>query len=82
MSLEQANKIVNIGMSYSTNGWEWYIDTRQPYGKIIGYNKYETPSEVLDELKWFLRYFTKNVLKNGDTIRAYINKHNPNKKEV
>ena len=81
MSLEEANKIVNIGMFYTATGWEWYIDTCQPFGDIIGYNKYETPDEALVELKEFLRYFTKNVLKNGDTIRAYVEKHKPIKED-
>lgn len=82
MSLEEANKIVTIEIRYSANGWQWVIQTHQPYGAILGYNKYSTPNEAFEELKGFLRYFTQSVLKNGDTIRAYINKHDPNKKEV
>ena len=81
MSLEEANKIVTLHMTFSTSGWYWVIDTHTPYGNIVGYNKYEDPEATLLELEGFLRYFTKNVLKNGDTIRAYVNKHNSNKKE-
>jgi len=81
MSLEEARKIVTIGMLYSINGWYWTIDTHRPYGKILGYEKHKDPNDTIEELKQFLRYFTENVLKNGDTIRAYVSKHNPNKKE-
>ena len=81
MSLEEANKIVTLHMTYNNSGWYWVIDTHTPYGNIVGYNKYKDPESTLLELEGFLRYFTKNVLKNGDTIRAYVNKHNPNKKE-
>lgn len=81
MSLEEANKIVNISLQYYHSGWEWQISTLTPYGYISGYSRYPTPEGALEELKGFLRYFTKNVLKSGDTIRAYVNKHNPNKKE-
>ena len=81
MSLEEANKIVNISILYYANGWQWCISTLTPYGFIGGYNRYSTPDEAVEELKQFLRYFTPNVLKNGDTIRAYVNKHNPSKKE-
>ena len=81
MSLEEANKIVTLGMQYSTNGWYWIIDTHTPYGKIIGFNKYDNPNEVELSLEGFLRYFTKNVLKNGDTIRAYVEKHKPKKND-
>lgn len=82
MSLEEANKIVTIGMTYTPSGWYWTIDTHTPYGVIIGYNKYDDPNVTELELEGFLRYFTKNVLKNGDTIRAYVSKHDPNKKET
>lgn len=81
MTLEEANKIVTIGMMYTAGGWEWYITTHRPYGDIIGYNAHDTLEGALEELKGFLRYFTANVLKSGDTIRAYVNKHNPNNKE-
>jgi hypothetical protein len=81
MSLEEANYFVRFHIDYVGDQWRWAIDTMQPYGTIIGYNYYDTPNEALEELKDFMRYFTKNVLKNGDTIRAYVNKHNPNKKE-
>ena len=81
MSLEEANYMVRFSIDYSPSGWYWVVDTRRPYGPILGYNKYETPNEALEELKGFMRYFTENVLKSGDTIRAYVNKHNPNKKE-
>jgi len=79
MSLEEANKIVTLGMQYSTNGWYWVIDTHTPYGNIVGYNKYKDPETALLSLEGFLRYFTKNILKNGDTIRAYVEKHKPKK---
>lgn len=79
MSLEEANKIVTMSISYDPNGWYWVIDTHTPYGKIIGYNKYDEPNVAELELEGFLRYFTKNVLKNGDTIRAYVEKHKPKK---
>ncbi len=82
MSLEEANRIVTIYIGYVEPGWKWYIDTNRPFGTICGYSKYDTPDEALEELKQFLRYFTENVLKNGDTIRAYVNKHDPNKKET
>ena len=81
MSLEEANKIVTLHMTYNNSGWYWVIDTHTPYKAIVGYNIHNTPNEALEELKEFLRYFTKNVLKNGDTIRAYVAKHNPNKKQ-
>ena len=79
MSLEEANKIVTMSISYSPSGWYWVIDTHTPYGKIIGYNKHDDPNVAELELEGFLRYFTKNVLKNGDTIRAYVEKHKPKK---
>ena len=79
MSLEEANKIVTMSISYSPSGWYWVMDTHTPYGKIIGYNKYGDPNVAELELEGFLRYFTKNVLKNGDTIRAYVEKHKPKK---
>lgn len=81
MSLEEANYFVRFSIEYAPSGWYWVIDTRQPFGPIIGYGHYPTPNEALEELKNFMRYFTKNVLKNGDTIRAYVSKHDPNRKK-
>ena len=81
MSLEEANKYVTISICYSPSGWYWTIDTNRPYGKILGYAKHENTEDVVKEVKEFLRYFTENVLKNGDTIRTYVSKHDPNKKE-
>lgn len=82
MSLEEANHIIRMSIVYNPSGWEWKIDTRTPFGFILGYKKYGTPNEALEELKTFLRYFTVNVLKDGDSVRAYIDKHNPlNKKQ-
>lgn len=81
MSLEEANEIVTMSISYSLSGWYWVMDTHTPYGKIIGYDRYPTPGGAMMELKWFLRYFSKNVLKNGDTIRAYVEKHKPKEEE-
>lgn len=80
MSLEEANKIVTMSICYDPNGWYWSIDTHRPYGKILGYAKHEDTESVLEELKGFLRYFSENVLKDGDTIRKYVEKHNPMKK--
>lgn len=77
MSLEEANKIVTLSLEYSVDGWGWYINTHKPYGIIVGYTKFPTPNEALEELKQFLRYFTENVLKDGDTIRKYVEKHKP-----
>lgn len=77
MTLEEANKIVNLSIQYYSTGWEWQISTLTPYGFICGFKKYDTPNEALEELKEFLRYFTKNVLKDGDTIRKYVEKHKP-----
>lgn len=77
MSLEEANKIVTMSLSYSPDGWYFVVDTHTPYGKIIGYKKYPIPGGAMLELKWFLRYFTANVLKDGDTIRKYVEKHKP-----
>ena len=68
-------------MTYNANGWYWVIDTHTPFKGIIGYNTYPTPDEALVELKEFLRYFTKNVLKDGDTIRKYVEKHKPKKED-
>ena len=42
---------------------------------------YPDINDAVEELKQFLRYFTENVLKNGDTIRAYVEKHKPKKEE-
>ena len=81
MSLEEANKIVTLHMTYNVNGWYWVIDTHTPFKSIVGYNTYSTPDEALVELKEFLRYFTKNVLKDGDTIRKYVEKHKPKKED-
>lgn len=81
MSLEEANKIITLGMQYSTSGWYWTIDTHTPYGKIIGFEKYDSPDKAELSLEGFLRYFTENVLKNGDTIRKYVEKHKPKKDE-
>lgn len=80
MSLEEANRIITMYIGYVEPGWKWYINTNRPYGTIVGYQKYDTPGEALEELKQFLRYFTENVLKDGDTIRKYVEKHNPIKK--
>ena len=82
MSLEEANYHVKFAIEYSPNGWFFTVDTKRPFGTIVGYNKFNTPDEALEELKQFLRYFTENALKSGDTIRAYVNKHDPNKKET
>lgn len=79
MSIEEANKIVTIEIYYTATGWQWCVNTHRPYGNILGYNKYSTPNEALEELKGFLRYFTENVLKDGDTIRKYVEKHKPKK---
>ena len=81
MSIEEANNIVTMSICYSANGWYWTIDTHRPFGKILGYAKHDNPEEVLEELKGFLRYFTENVLKDGDTIRKYVEKHKPKKDE-
>lgn len=81
MSLEEANYHVRFSIEYDPSGWYFTVDTMRPFGTIVGYNKFNTADEAVEELKQFLRYFTVNVLKNGDTIRAYVNKHNPNKKE-
>ena len=79
MTLEEANKIITISIDYSANGWYWVADTHRPFGKIIGYDKYDTPGDALEELKCFLRYFSENVLKDGDSIRKYVEKHKPKK---
>ena len=81
MSLEEANYIVRFSINYSADGWYFVVDTLRPFGKIIGYNKFDTADETVEELKQFLRYFTENVLKDGDSIRKYVEKHNPNKKK-
>lgn len=81
MSIEEANKIVTLSMVYSPSGWYWVIDTHTPFGNIIGYNRYDDPDATELELEGFLRYFTKNVLKDGDTIRKYVEKHKPKKEE-
>ena len=79
MSLEEANRIVTMSICYSPNGWYWTIDTNRPYGMILGYEKHENTEDVVEELKNFLRYFTENALKDGDTIRKYVEKHKPKK---
>lgn len=81
MTLEEANYIVRMSLVYSPSGWEWKIDTLTPFGFILGYKKYDTPNEALEELKHFLRYFTKNVLKDGDSVREYVEKHKPKNDE-
>ena len=81
MSLEEANYIVRFSIVYSHPKWTWKIDTLTPFGFILGYEKYDTPNEALEELKQFLRYFTKTVLKDGDSVRQYIEKHKPKKEE-
>ena len=79
MSLEEANYHVKFQIEYSPNGWFFTIDTKRPFGTIIGYNEYSTPEEAVEELKAFLRYFTINVLKDGDSIRKFVEKHKPKK---
>ena len=79
MTLEEANQIVTIDIHFNGGGWVWTIDTHQPFGHIIGYKMYPDINDAVEELKRFLRYFTKNVLKNGDTIREYVVKHKPKK---
>lgn len=79
MTLEEANKYVTISICYSPSGWYWTIDTNRPYGKILGYAKHKNTEDVITEVKDFLRYFTENVLKDGDTIRKYVEKHKPKK---
>ena len=77
MSLEEANKIVTMSISYDPNGWYWRIETNRPFGFILGFKKYPTPNEAVEELKQFLRYFTPKVLEDGDSIRKYVEKHKP-----
>lgn len=79
MSLEEANYVVRFSIDYSPSGWYFTVDTRRPFGTIVGYNKFPTADEAVEELKQFLRYFTENVLKDGDSIRKYVEKHKPNK---
>ena len=79
MTLEEANKIVTLHMTYNGTGWYWVIDTHTPFKTIIGYNTYDTPGDALEELKCFLRYFSESVLKDGDSIRKYVEKHKPKK---
>ena len=79
MSLEEANYMVSFAINYSPNGWFFTVDTKRPFGTIVGYNKFDTADEAVEELKQFLRYFTANVLKDGDTIRKYVEKHKPKK---
>lgn len=79
MSLEEANHMVTFKIEYSTSGWYFTVDTKRPFGTIVGYNKFDTADEAVEELKQFLRYFTENVLKDGDTIRKYVEKHKPEK---
>lgn len=75
MTLEEANKIVTMSLAYSPSGWYWVIDTHKPFGKIIGYHKYEIAGGAVLELKHFLRYFSEKVLESGDSIRKYVEKH-------
>ena len=79
MSLEEANYMVRFSIDYSPSGWYFTVDTRRPFGTIVGYNKFPTADEAVEELKQFLRYFTENVLKDGDSIRKYVEKHKPKK---
>ena len=81
MSLEEANKIVTMDIRFIGGGWAWRINTHQPFGYITGYKMYPNITEAEEELKQFLRYFTKNVLKNGDTIREYVVKHKPKEED-
>lgn len=81
MSLEEANYVVRFSIDYSPSGWYFTVDTRRPFGTIVGYNKFPTADEAVEELKQFLRYFTKNVLKDGDSIRKYVEKHKPKKED-
>jgi hypothetical protein len=81
MSLEEANYVVRFSIDYSPSGWYFTVDTRRPFGTIVGYNKFPTADEAVEELKQFLRYFTENVLKDGDSIRKYVEKHKPKKNE-
>ena len=75
MSLEEANYHIRFSIDYSPSGWFWDIDTRRPFGFILGYKKYPNPDEAVEELKQFLRYFTPKVLESGDSIRKYVEKH-------
>ena len=81
MTIEEANQIVTMQIAFNGGGWVWKINTHQPFGYIIGYKMYPTPNEAEEELKQFLRYFTSNVLKNGDIIRTYVEKHKPKNDE-
>ena len=77
MTIEEANKIVTMSIRYNGGGWVWMMDTHRPYGTILGYAQYDSPDGALEELKKFLRYFSENTLKSGDTIRTFKEKHNP-----
>ena len=77
MSLEEANYHIRFSIDYSPNGWYWVVNTMRPFGNIVGYSKFKTADEAVQELKDFLRYFTENVLKDGDSIRKYVEKHKP-----
>lgn len=81
MSLEEANYHVEFSIKYSPNGWFFVVDTHRPFGTIVGYNKFPTADEAVVELKQFLRYFTENMLKDGDSIRKYVEKHKPKKEK-
>lgn len=48
MSLEEANHRVRMSIEYTPAGWGWYINTLQPYGTIVGYTKFPTPNEALE----------------------------------
>ena len=81
MTLEEANYHIRMSIDYSPNGWYWRIETNRPFGFILGFKKYPTPNEAVEELKQFLRYFTPKVLEDGDSIRKYVEKHKPKNDE-
>jgi hypothetical protein len=82
MSLEEANYIVRFSINYSPLGWYFVVDTMRPFGKIIGYNKFETANEAVEELKQFLRYFTENVLKDGEVYENMLRNINQRKMTI
>ena len=77
MTLEEACYHIRMSIDYNPNGWYWRIETNRPFGFILGFKKYQTPNEAVEELKQFLRYFTPKVLEDGDSIRKYVEKHKP-----
>ena len=81
MTLEEANNILTMSIFFNGGGWVWRADTHRPFGCMCGYKMYPTPGEAEEELRQFLRYFTENVLKDGDSIRKYVEKHKPKKEE-